>query len=743
MTDCDPKPVEVFNRDKSQWPMTYALRQPSGDAPPHRWWRHNYYETSHGQKVDVLYSKTKSHSEKLARQFANERVLGFDMEWPWDADKRPKLQDKVALIQLASERKVALFHIALHEGETVDDLVAPTLKEIIESSTIMKVGVAIINADFRRLRAHFNLEPKGAFELSHLHNLVTYGAVTPHMVTTKLRSLSTQVEQHLGLPLLKGKVRTSDWSQPLNWNQAQYAATDVYACFMLFHCLNAKRLAMDPVPPFPRLAETYMHSTKRKSTTLQLESLTEDGKVLFITAKDFFSPAKDKEQDGETAEGIVSIENDDTDLGLKIIDDIQGEPKDDVKNKKGESSNGNRETTSKHDTLGNDQSPTQKKGRRSRKDAKPAGSGSAQTSMDSPCWSLYGKLASHRKKIAVSKGISAFIIAHNTALQALALHRPSNERELLLVPGIGKGKAAEYGPAWLEIIADFEREQKRDDDDDRQQEASEQAEDGTHMEPEDRDPKRRRTIGVGRSKEMLISSDEPPAVLNTGLSFQFGETSLAQEPSVLPRPQEQDDSSDDDNLAFGPPMELPPPSVLKRKRDIAVPPDPERRPNPLQSATQTAASIPEPMYPVKAEPAVELMSTNDVEAKPPALAVSILAQTLPTLPLVPIPTSTVVRHHLQTPRGRSGLEKTILRNKLEAYVKSVVWAMQLKPNEPLVSEGMLHYLITTVPRTIEEFRCAPGMPRLMKACETVKMDVWRTFEKWTRDDRPGPSAGSR
>lgn len=179
---------------------------------------------------------------------------------------------------------------------------------------------------------------------------------------------------------------------------------------------------------------------------------------------------------------------------------------------------------------------------------------------------------------------------------------------------------------------------------------------------------------------------------------------------------------------------------MKRKRDAAVPSDPERRPSPTQSTTQTAAVVPESAFPVEVEPAAKFISTANVDPQPPAAPASISA---PTSTPTPIPASTVARQYPQTPLERFGSEGIILRNKLEAYAKTVVWAMQLKPSEPLVSEGMLHYLVTTVPRTIEEFRRAPGMQRLMKACETVKMDVWRTFEKWTGNDRPGPSAGSR
>ncbi|TRX88756.1 hypothetical protein FHL15_010326 [Xylaria flabelliformis] len=765
----------------------YALRRPLAAAPLCRWWRRNYSKIHSDSNVEVLYSKTKSHSESLARQFVNEPVLGFDMKWPWDAYIRPRLQDKAALIQLAKEGKVALFHISLHEGDTVADLITPTLKEIIESSKIKKAGVNVMSADFSRLRAYFNLEPKGAFELSHLYNLVTYGAVAPHLVTTKIRQLSMQAEEHLGLSLWKGRVRTSDWSQPLNQNQIQHAAIDAYACFMLFHRMNAKRLAMDPVPPLPRLAETYLHSATSKSSTLQLESSTEDGEVEVITATDFFGLMKDREQNGKITEGLLSIKQDDTDSESKIIDDMQGDVGDDVKDCKEASSEGKRESQLKHDDSEHNRNLAETEGHGSFSEfpTREAGSTSGEMAHDDilaelkktkltsfpsvteyidrckelcfeirstggiitdselitfmiaglpnttqfntlkshlkwlrssvgsldlnffldqlaneeEAWlkakkdkaarksagynSLYCKLVSHRKELAKSQGVPAFLIASNSVLEDLALQRPSNEHELLLVPGIGVVKAAQFGPAWLEIISDFEREQVREDDHDEQKEVGE-------------------SISVSLSEEISTLSKEPPTVLSPGLSFQLGETSLTKASSVLSQPREQDNSSDEDSSVFGPLMELPSPSALKRKRDVAVPSDLERQLNLPQDATRIAASL------------------------PASISVS-------TYPPVPIPASTVGRQHLQTPPRRFGLAES-LRNKLEAYINGVVWAMQLKPSDPLISEDMLHYSVNAVPQTIEEFRRAQ---RLMKTCETVRMDIRRTIEKRTQDDRSG------
>ncbi|KAK5631558.1 hypothetical protein RRF57_007272 [Xylaria bambusicola] len=135
MSDHNIRPA-TFNRDQPQWPMIFALSAPPRDTSLVGGWHHYYYRGSQHQSSQVLYGRTRLDSETIARRFMNEPVLGFDMEWPWDAEKRPRPQDKVALIQLASERKIGLFHIALHEGETTDDLIASILGEIIESKRL-------------------------------------------------------------------------------------------------------------------------------------------------------------------------------------------------------------------------------------------------------------------------------------------------------------------------------------------------------------------------------------------------------------------------------------------------------------------------------------------------------------------------------------------------------------------------------------------------------------------------------
>ncbi|KAI0109181.1 hypothetical protein GGR51DRAFT_108713 [Nemania sp. FL0031] len=696
MADEDPNPTVAFNRDESQWPMTFALQPPPTDtAPARQWWDHKYYRGPAGESIQVLYSKTKSQSQDIAQQFVNEPVLGFDMEWPWDADKRTKLKDKVALIQLASERKIGLFHISLHEGDTVDDLIAPSLKEVIESSRIIKAGVNILRADFNRLKTHFNLEPKGAFELSHLYNLVAYGSTEPRKVTTRLRNLSMQVQDHLGLPLWKGGARTSDWSRPLNFIQTQYAATDAYAGFMLFHCMNAKRLAMDPVPPFPTLCETYLASTGPKSTLVRLESATEDGEIRTVTAVEFFAVDQNTEG-GEGTEATGSTED------------------------------GN--------TLENNKKSGKRKERRS-KETKLAAI-SAETPMDDSCWTLYHRLASHRMETARSKGTAPFIIAHNTTLKALAIYRPLSEQELLRVPGVGKGKADEYGAAWLEIVTTFAAEQKQSDDQSTKQVMDdEEGREGQDMELDSRDSKRRKVDSdASRSEEILMASDEPVAVPSTNSLPQLGGTNSATESPAPLRIEIEDDSDNyDGDSIFESPIDLPPSSVLKRRRDVIASYSPQVQRNPDQAAVQAPVFIPKPPPPNKVEPVSEPPPMINPDPNPPRTPTP---RRLPISTLTRSRALTASRLRPQLSPERLASERALLKRKLEAYIKSVVRALRPSPTEPLASESMLQYLVTTVPRTIEEFRRAPGMQQLMQACGSVKMDVWRAFEKWTQNPRP-------
>ncbi|KAL8890249.1 MAG: hypothetical protein Q9215_002588 [Flavoplaca cf. flavocitrina] len=220
------------------------------------YWQYTLYEGPEGQKVKVHYCKSLETTERIARLFLKESVIGFDIEWKPSATIKDGIRKNVALIQLASEERIALFHIArFSKGDEIASLVAPTFKAIMESSSITKVGVSI-KGDCTRLRKYMDIDSRGLCELSYLYKLVKFSLTDVKKINRSLVALAKQVEEHLILPMSKDEdVRGSDWSEDLNYQQISYAASDSYAGFQLYHTLNNKRLAMSPCPPLPTHAE--------------------------------------------------------------------------------------------------------------------------------------------------------------------------------------------------------------------------------------------------------------------------------------------------------------------------------------------------------------------------------------------------------------------------------------------------------------------------------------------------------
>lgn len=263
-------PATASSKEVVPWPLSFHI-PPSLSRPLHgrplsgQYWSHTLYRGPGGKPVQVLYSITKQESEQLAQKFLHEAVLGFDGEWyNWYPDHTAPLKSVVSLVQIASEDKIGLFHIARHDGTTPEDLIAPSLRRIIESPNIIKTGNNIIGADFKRLRQYFKLKPQGGLELSDLHKSITK---SPY---NGLVALAKQVQIHLGLPLAKGEVRGSNWMEPLNEEQKVYAAADAYAGFMLYHCMNAKRVAMGLSMPY---SHTYDARGKVITSQEHLEAL--------------------------------------------------------------------------------------------------------------------------------------------------------------------------------------------------------------------------------------------------------------------------------------------------------------------------------------------------------------------------------------------------------------------------------------------------------------------------------------
>lgn len=218
-------------------------------------WKYSLYKSPTGQKPLNHYCTKFEQAEQVARLFLGEKVIGFDIEWEMNASiTRGSIKENVSLIQIACDGRIALFQIALFAGNKIEDLMPPTLKQILESPDIIKAGVNIAG-DFTRLRKCLGIEGQGIFELSHLYKLVKYSEKEPSKVNKSSLKLADQVQDVLFLPMGKGTVRTSAWSRRLSMEQVDYAATDAYAGFRLFQELEWARKAMNPMPPRPALWE--------------------------------------------------------------------------------------------------------------------------------------------------------------------------------------------------------------------------------------------------------------------------------------------------------------------------------------------------------------------------------------------------------------------------------------------------------------------------------------------------------
>lgn len=225
------------------------------EGSPESYWSHSFYRGPDEQddvkgKVRVHYCKSAQTAERALQYLEGETLLGLDLEWSPQANRNSGVRKNISLIQIASQSRVILLHLALYPGK--DEFVTPTLKKILEDPEITKLGVWI-NGDCTRLRKFLDIEVRGKFELSHLFKQVKYSASRqPDLINKRLVALATQIKDIMGLPMKKDQdVRASDWSQPLNLEQIGYSASDAYAAVQLFAMLNHQREQLDPSPALP------------------------------------------------------------------------------------------------------------------------------------------------------------------------------------------------------------------------------------------------------------------------------------------------------------------------------------------------------------------------------------------------------------------------------------------------------------------------------------------------------------
>ncbi|KAK3325858.1 exonuclease-like protein [Apodospora peruviana] len=230
------------------------------EGSPESYWSYSMYrgpgeDGAPDAKIKVHYCTSVLTAERVLQQyFMDKKLLGFDLEWEPEARATESVRRNVSLVQIASEDRIALFHLALYKKD--GKFVGPLFKQIMEDPAVTKTGVWI-KGDCTRLRKFLNINSRGTLELSNLYKLVKYSTSGEYkFVNKKLVNMATQVLETMHLPLFKGQdTRSSSWSQPLKMNQIIYSASDAYAAVQLYAIMNHHRQNLDPTPPVPHFVE--------------------------------------------------------------------------------------------------------------------------------------------------------------------------------------------------------------------------------------------------------------------------------------------------------------------------------------------------------------------------------------------------------------------------------------------------------------------------------------------------------
>jgi ribonuclease D len=164
-----------------------------------------------GRIVVIL---TEAEANKAVSYLMKADILGFDTE------TRPSFtkghQNKVSLLQVSTRDTCFLFRLNRFG-------LCPAIKKLLETKKVKKIGLSW-DDDVRQLKALGNFKPQGFFELQeHMQEL--------GIEDTSLAKLYANI---FGQRISK-REQLSNWeSDVLSTKQQDYAATDAWACIMLY-----------------------------------------------------------------------------------------------------------------------------------------------------------------------------------------------------------------------------------------------------------------------------------------------------------------------------------------------------------------------------------------------------------------------------------------------------------------------------------------------------------------------------
>ncbi len=163
--------------------------------------------------------ETLEKAEELEAEILAEKFLGFDTE------SKPSFRKgeyhPIALIQLSSEKKSYLFRISKIGYP-------PCLKKVLEDENIVKIGLGI-NNDNREIKKDTGLNCNSFVDLESIAKKLKF----------KQRGVRALSAFFLKIRISKAAQKTNWERTDLTEHQIRYAATDSWACLMIYNEMKA------------------------------------------------------------------------------------------------------------------------------------------------------------------------------------------------------------------------------------------------------------------------------------------------------------------------------------------------------------------------------------------------------------------------------------------------------------------------------------------------------------------------
>ncbi|KAJ0034602.1 hypothetical protein Pint_25510 [Pistacia integerrima] len=196
--------------------------------------RMKYQTLSFGGQI--LYSRTSVEVEKAAvellqvleakKKETDQVAIGFDIEWR-PSFRRGVLPGKAAVMQICGDTGHCYVMHIIHSG------IPPSLKFLLEDSSLLKVGVGIVN-DAAKVFKDYNVCVKGVEDLCCRANQKLVGSSQKWSLASLTETL---VCKELPKP---NKIRLGNWeADVLTKEKIQYAGTDAFASWHLYQVLES------------------------------------------------------------------------------------------------------------------------------------------------------------------------------------------------------------------------------------------------------------------------------------------------------------------------------------------------------------------------------------------------------------------------------------------------------------------------------------------------------------------------